>query len=993
MTIRARAVLVTLIWALAPAFGQDAADHTRVFWRNIGMGGGGAFYHVTADPNDGDTLFVGIDMNGLYKTEDGAESWQNLSNLEMRSDVSACIAVAPGDGSIVYNGAKGIQKSTDGGHTWETVCDIGGNWVMDRGPRMWASGTPMVIDPDDSDTVWFGTPGGNLRRTTDGGESWEIVTDFTPDDDGTAGQFDEGVQSILIDPTSPVGGRTVFVATWEGMFRSTDGGASWEAINEGLPHTRLMAVAGGAKDGELRLYALLHPRMIDGRYAGGVYRSYDGGDTWVERNDGLCTWVQGGVEPEEIARYSPKRAKHATRYYNMRVFHGDPDVVYLYADGVVDQWATRGLYRSDDGCESWRFIEVETLGRNWNECYWDGRFGLAISATDPDVLYSCQGMNVFKSVDGGHGFFQVMSDPVGDGSWRTRGLDNDLWYKAVPDPRNPGTVYFTDADAGLVYTRDGGETWFAERRLPNDAYALALDPVAGAVAVGIGVDAAKRAYGGLAISRDGCQTWERVERNPESGLPASNVIAIAVDDASPANARTWYASSMGHGVRRSDDAGRTWRQVNAGLPQFDPDDRGGGLNVRELTVAARDTVYAIVGTVERGGGGESEIYRTTDGGASWEALDTEAIAGRIYELLVRPEDPAHLICGAGRGVYESADGGRSWTQILSAEMLSGPIATRPHFDATAMCVEMPPDDAQVIFAGLRRGGAVMTEDGGASWHFVCDGLGHRAVEDLALDPSDASVIWACTRGQSGYRGTIVAPGEEPPAHRPQARLPAPDPARLREEFERMKAEAGAECIDVPRAEPPITIASWVRAAEVRDFRHAGSGEPYLAPTRARLLHDGTALHIRMDCSIHEGDLGAPARFLGAGLTAPGRRDASLWGEDSVEVLLATDGDATELCHFIANARGARWDGLHHRAGVDAGWDGRWEASGEVSGATLRHRLSIPLALLPGGAPVPGDTLRIKLCRNDFATRSFASWPASPQGFACRPRYWAELRLL
>ena len=299
--------------------GQDSLLYSSLEFRNIGPFRGGRSATVTGVPGQPLLYYFGAAGGGVWRTKDGGQTYENISDGHFGGSIGA-VAVSESNPNVIYVGGgektvrgnvssgSGMWKTLDGGKTWRSV-GLKNSRHVGR----------IRIDRDNPDHVLVAVMGDLYRdseergvyRTTDGGASWERVL--------FAGA-DAGAVDLSVDPSNP---RTVFATTWtirrtphslssggenSGLWRSTDGGQTWTDIsqNKGLP-TGLWGISGvsvSPADGN-RVYAIIENDR------GGVYRSDDGGDSWQLVND---------------SRALRQRAWYYTRIY---ADPRDPDGVYV----------------------------------------------------------------------------------------------------------------------------------------------------------------------------------------------------------------------------------------------------------------------------------------------------------------------------------------------------------------------------------------------------------------------------------------------------------------------------------------------------------------------------------------------------------------------------------------------------------------------------------------------------------------------------------------
>lgn len=309
----ARLLVASLLLLLVPAVVPATVDPSRfqeLHWRMIGPFRGGRVLAVTGVPGEPNHFYFGSVNGGVWETLDAGRTWQPIFDGQPIGSIGA-IAIAPSRPSTIYVGSgeadmrsdiaqgDGMYKSTDGGKTWTHI-----------GLRDSQQIARVVVDPADPNLVWvaaLGHPYGpnaerGVFRSRDGGATWQKVLGR---DDNT------GAVDIALEPGNP---RTVYAALWQtrrtpwsiyppsngpgtGLFKSTDGGDTWtELRGNGLPASPGRIGIAVAPSRPQRVYA-----VIDAE-AGGIYRSDDGGSTWVRAcADGRVWsrgWYFGGVTVE-----------------------------------------------------------------------------------------------------------------------------------------------------------------------------------------------------------------------------------------------------------------------------------------------------------------------------------------------------------------------------------------------------------------------------------------------------------------------------------------------------------------------------------------------------------------------------------------------------------------------------------------------------------------------------------------------------------------------
>ena len=394
-----RMVLIAL--ALCPAV-ANAQYPSSLFggmhWRSIGPFRGGRTVGATGVRGQPNLYYIGVNNGGVWKTDDGARTWFPIFDAESTGSIGA-LAVAPSDPKTIYVGSgeglqrpdlsvgDGIYKSTDAGASW-----------VHLGLRDGQQIPAIIVDPHDPNRLFvavLGHPYGpneerGVFRSLDGGATWQKVLYR---DENT------GAMDLAFDPADP---QTVFAVLWSARQAPWEVGGSWL-----LPANN------------------------------GLYKSTDGGTTWRQVTDGLPTARDGlgriglGMSPSEPAR--------------------------IYAVVGADQGG--GLYRSDDGGEHWHLQDADA--RIWGR---DGDFNeVKVDPQNADVLYIAN-VVTWKSTDGGKSFVGWRGAPGGDDYHR-------LWI----NPDDPRTILLA-GDQGAIVTVNDGRTWSSWYNQPTaQFYHVATD--------------------------------------------------------------------------------------------------------------------------------------------------------------------------------------------------------------------------------------------------------------------------------------------------------------------------------------------------------------------------------------------------------------------------------------------------------------------------------------------------------------------------------------
>ncbi len=770
------------------------------------------------------SLFVTLPVAAQFTTDDIAAGfrWRNIGPATMMGRIS-CIDAMNDDYRTVLIGSAsgGVFLSTNGGPTFTPIFDDYGSQSIGD----------VAVYQGDPDIIWVGTGeatnrnsvgwGDGVYKSTDGGET------FTNMGLGETHQIAE----IVIHPTNP---NIVYVAAlghlWgysgtRGLYKTTDGGETWEELTNGLPVNERVGATVVAMHPEnpdilfVGLYERLRTpyNMHSGGPTGGLFKSTDGGATWRKLTEGLPTGETGQIDvsiyrnnpdlvwayveasdelPDDLNIPGPgaylstdggetwtfKHRHNSRPYYHgrIRVNPSDSSLVYIVA---------RDFYNSSDGGETFE------QGHPWSGSGGDDH-DLWIDPTNKGILYTATDQGAYLTVDGGQSMLAFNNMAIGQ------------YYAIGVDMRDPYWVYGGLQDNGgwglPSFARDYQGVLNDHVTVTNggDGFHMQVDPTDWRTLYAV-------THVGY-FGRHNMETWEHVfitptpyttsnfneyydpdfdesqtnySINPQERWLWSDIPNRTINGSilppqfrwnwnsplvmSPTNPHTIYVGSS-H-LFKSIDRGDTWRIISPDLTGNDPDQRNstnsGGLTKDATGAENNNTIYTIDespvnSAVVWAGTDDGFVQVTRDGGASWTDVGRN-VPGVPDGTWVSRVEASHFAEGTAYAtfdghwlddmtpyVFKTTDFGKSWTDISSN------IPSENPGNSVYTIVEDPYNE-NLLFIGTEFG-CFVSIDGGGSWSKFMEALPPVAVHDLVIHPRDADLV-AGTHGRSIWIADNITP--------------------------------------------------------------------------------------------------------------------------------------------------------------------------------------------------------------------------------------------
>jgi photosystem II stability/assembly factor-like uncharacterized protein len=702
-----------LLASVLQAQNINEALYKNMKWRLVGPFRGGRALAVAGIPDNPSTYYFGAVSGGVWKTTDAGSSWQAIFDNQPISSIGA-IAVAESDPNVIYVGTgeacirgnisygDGVYKSTDAGKTWK---HIGLTDTRQIGR--------VIAHPRNADVVFVAALGHaygtsterGIFRSINGGKSWEKVL---YKDDKTGGI------DLSFDPGNP---DIIFATLWEanrspwgmtsggpgsGLYQSTDAGTTWKRLEGGgLPRGILgrigVSVSGANSD---RVYALIEAAD------GGLFRSDDGGKAW--------------------RRVSDDHRITQRAWYYMHVF-ADPknvDTVYVL---------NTGLLKSQDGGRTWTQLRAPHGDHH----------GLWIDPHNPERMINANDGGATVTADGGRTWSTVDNQPTAQ--FYHIAADNRYPYYLYGAQQDNSTVAIaTRGSAGGIgptdwYPVGGGESGFVVPypKDPNIVYAGSYGNMISRF------DKSTGQIQQITAWPDNPMGWAAADLKYRFQWTAPIVI-------SPHDPDTLYHAAQV--LFKSTNGGMSWTAISPDLTRNDKSKQqssGGPITKDNTSVEYYDVIFAVAESpVQKdliwAGSDDGLVNVTRDGGAHWGDVTPSAMPewGMVSLIEASPHDAGTAYISVDRHrmddfrpyIFKTADFGKTWTKIVAG-------IPENHF---VHAVREDPKRRGLLYAGTESG-VLISFDDGARWQSLQLNLPTTPVHDLVVHNDDLAIA---THGRS-----------------------------------------------------------------------------------------------------------------------------------------------------------------------------------------------------------------------------------------------------
>jgi photosystem II stability/assembly factor-like uncharacterized protein len=694
-------------------------------WRMIGPFRGGRTRAAAGVPGQPNVFYIGQVDGGVWKSTDYGRTWEPIFDAQPSQSIGA-IAVAPSNSSIVYVGSgeglhrpdlsvgDGIYRSSDAGKTWQHLGLKDGQQIP-----------ALAIDPRDPNRLFaavLGHPYGpneerGIFRSTDGGATWKKIL---YKDANTGGD------DVVLDPANP---NTVYASLWEsrlgpwedgnqyegthgGLFKSIDGGDTWKPLTKGLPDNLVQIQVAVCASQPNRLYATLATTQQGGYASGaglGVYRSDDAGENWYKVTEDPRPAMKIGGGDLPIPMVDPKNA----------------DVVYS---------ASIVTTRSIDGGHTWTSLRGAPGGDDYQN--------LLINPLNPDIILLVSDQGALVSVNRGESWSSWYNQPTAQ--LYHVAVTNTFPYQVCAGQQESGSVCISSrGNDGSITFRDWHPAGVIEYGY------VAPDPLHPEIVFGAGR---------TEVSKYNMITGQVQNVTP---LPARDP-AVRADRTepivfSPVDPHLLFSATSV--LFETKDYGNTWQKISpdlsrehsgqptslAPLPEKDQAKRRGAIYSLAPSFKSVDTLWA--------GTDDGLLWITRDHGAHWKNITPSGLTpwSKITQISASHFDDQTAYASVSRlriddlrpYLYRTHDGGATWQSIAAGLPDGSPVNT----------VREDPVRKGLLFVGTETS-VLYSIDDGDHWQPLQLNLPHTSMRDLGINGNDLIVA---THGRSFWILDDISP--------------------------------------------------------------------------------------------------------------------------------------------------------------------------------------------------------------------------------------------
>jgi photosystem II stability/assembly factor-like uncharacterized protein len=698
-----RSLLLPLLTTVLTAQQLDPRLWQDLRWRCIGPFRAGRTAGAVGVPQQPGVFYIGVNNGGVWKTTDYGRTWKPIFDDQPTGSIGD-IAVAPSNPNIIYAGSgeglqrpdlstgDGLYKSTDGGRTWKNM-----------GLRDAQQIGAIAVDPNDANRIYvaaLGHPYGpnterGVYRSTNGGETWERVL---YKDENT------GAIQVEIDPSNP---RVIYADLWaarqgpwenaawqgpeSGLYKSTDGGTTWRKLTKGLPtfEQGLGRIGIGiARSNSNIIYATVDANPPQA----GIYRSNDAGESWTRVSGDSRTWGRG------------------SDFAEIRAHTKNPEIVYV---------ANTASYVSTDGGKTFKAFKGAPGGDDYHRIW--------IHPDQPDVMLIASDQGATITVNGGETW----------SSWYNQATAQ--FYHVITDNQFPYWVYGGQQESGSAGVASRGDygavTWRDWQTVGVEEYGyVAPDPLDPNII-----------YGGK-VTRFDRRTGQVQNVAPEVLRSGKyRFLRTAPVLFSPVDKKTLYFA--GNVLFKTLNGGQSWDIISPDLSreknEVVPESVGVYRTPDMQNMARRGVIYAVAPSHQDlntiwAGTDDGLIHITRDGGKNWKNITPPDLKSwnKVSQLDASRFDNNTVYAAINKlrlsdlhpYIYRTHDGGLTWKLIVNGIPANETVNT----------VREDPKRKGLLYAGTERA-VYFSIDDGENWYSLRTNMPATSIRDLVIHEDDVVV--------------------------------------------------------------------------------------------------------------------------------------------------------------------------------------------------------------------------------------------------------------
>ncbi len=662
----------------------------------------GRIHALAVDPKDGSTLYAGSAAGGVFKSTDAGSNWSPQWERQLSLAIGG-LAVAPSNRNIVYAATGewdyftnaiyasypgyGVYRSSDGGTTWKRLTPI---------PSLQTAA--VAIDPGKPDRVFIAGER-SLHRSTNGGSTWDTTAG------NTQGIFDGVISDVVVDPNNA---DRIFAGVQHsnvragGVYRSTDGGNTFQLLSTGIP-------TGSSVDGPkiaLGLKGTHGTDFVAVKMSDQIFTSIDGGNTFTQKTNPGFTPMQGGVRG---------------------LIAVDPTDEGVIFGGDVH------LFRTANGGNSW--VDLMAAATTRREQVHDDVHALIFDPADHNKVFVATDGGVYKSINNGqnwgalHGAGGVPADPFRDNGLTTL----QCWTVAVT--QDPNVIVAVTSHDNYTYSEYSG-TQFTYLNYLNRGEGgwVEYDPKNSSVIY------SDNWYSNIVKTTDGNDWWQNQVWTSQA-INTSNLNAKPFSIAwNNTNLLLTIEAATGK-VFHSSNGGTNWTSVLS-VPNVE---------FTAVAYAPSDDNHAYAAT------SSGRVWHSTDSGVTWTELARAGLPNqRIHAIAVDWDDPLRLFLALGtRGALGGVGFRQLWRGAVGVAAaatwfdVSGalPSLSLPDLGLSGVALDPKLDDTLYVSNII---GVFRSVDGGDSWAPFSEGLPNTFISHLVIRKRDRT-LYVSTMGRGVYR--------------------------------------------------------------------------------------------------------------------------------------------------------------------------------------------------------------------------------------------------